>query len=499
MGVMRFQVRPRDMLDGRPEVYRAYVSGLDARVYPTRVEVDGDTIVCRRQSSDSGRLNIAWPVPGFGRPVVATSSLVEREEVYLLPLELARGKISQVRDQVGAWQIAGMAIPEELVPVHREAHQLFARAAASQQDVDQAAALAQEALVKACVAAELLTLSYTTQRLAVRRRTAAGILLGCNPGPIVPEGELDERFCETFNAAAVPINWKQIEPNEGEYHWELNDAQVEWCRQNRLFLAGGPLLDFSPDGLPGWLWNWENDFFNLQSFVCDFVETAVSRYIGRIRHWEVAARANTGGGLALSEEHRLMLVARALEIARQVDNEIQLTIRIDQPWGDYQARGQHQLSPLQFVDALVRSGVGLSAVNLEIAVGYRPCGSASRDLLEFSRLIDLWSMLGIPLHVTLACPSSAEPDPQSNSDLEVDPSQWKSDWSEAAQAAWIHEHVPLLMAKQSVVGIFWSHFSDALPHDFPHAGLLRADETPKPALGPMAASRLVSETDEGPP
>ena len=66
----------------------------------------------------------------------------------------------------------------------------------------------------------------------------------------------------------------------------------------------------------------------------------------------------------------MALVAHALEVAGQVDEESQLFLRVDQPWGDYQARGQHQLSPLQFVDALLRSGVGLSAVNLEFGVKF---------------------------------------------------------------------------------------------------------------------------------
>jgi hypothetical protein len=247
-------------------------------------------------------------------------------------------------------------------------------------------------------------------------------------------------------------------------------------------MTAGPLLDLSPEGLPQWLWQWEHDFLNLQSFVCDFVETAVARYAGLIRQWEVSARVNSGGALALSEENRLSLVARTLEVVRQVDDELKLMVRIDQPWGGYQARGQHRLSPLHFIDALIRSGVGLHGVNLEIAVGYSPRGTPPRDLLDFSRLIDLWSCLGIPLEVTLAFPSSTEPDPNATSDLEVETPQWKAGWTEASQAAWVDAYLPMLMAKQVVVGIYWSHFSDAIPHHFPHAGLLRADNTPKPAL-----------------
>jgi hypothetical protein len=249
------------------------------------------------------------------------------------------------------------------------------------------------------------------------------------------------------------------------------------------------LLDLAPEGLPTWLWQWERDFLNLQSFVCDFVETAVSRYFGKIRHWEISARVNTGGALAISEEDRLALVARTLEAARQVDEEIQLLIRVDQPWGGYQARGQHRLSPMQFVDALLRSGVGLSGVNLEVAVGYRPRGSAARGQLDFSRLLDRWGLLGIPIYVTLAFPSANGADAKCRTDLEVGEASWRDAWTENAQAEWIDDYLPILMAKDQIVGIYWTHFSDSDPHDFPHAGLLRHDETPKPALARIAHYR----------
>jgi hypothetical protein len=91
-------------------------------------------------------------------------------------------------------------------------------------------------------------------------------------------------------------------------------------------------------------------------------------------------------------------------------------------------------------------------------------------------------MLGIPLHVTLAFPSASGPDANCISQLEVDADQWKRPWSDECQAEWIDCYLPMLMAKQSVVGISWSHFSDAAPHYFPHAGLLDAQNRPKPSL-----------------
>ena len=484
MGVMRFLVHPKDLLEDWPEVHRAYVSGIDGRVFPTRVEVDENLVACYRNSSESGKLHVAWPVEGFGRPVITSSSLPERDEPYVLAVELARGKISRIRDQVSYWELAGMTLSEEFHALNRETHRLFGRATSMQDQPAAASALACSALAAAFQAAETVVRSYTDQRLEVRRTKSPQLpaALGSSLGHTVPDPSWSARFCEAFNAASVPLEWRLIEPTEGDYRWDAYDEQVQWCQDNHLLIVGGPLVDLSPEGMPGWLSQWEHDLFNLQSFIGDFVETAMSRYAGKIRNWEIAARVNTGGHLALNEENRLTLTARTLEIASQVDEDNQLMVGIDQPWGDYQARGQHQLSPLQFVDALIRSGAPLSGINLEIAIGYRPRGTASRDVLDFSRMVDIWSTLGVPLYVTLAFPSATNVDENAKPDLEVDRAGWKKPWSEAAQAEWVDLYLPLLMAKESVVGIHWTHFTDQTAHRFPNAGLLRADGQSKPAL-----------------
>lgn len=479
---MKFLVHPESLLSDWPEVQSGYITGFDGRVFPSRVEVEGNVVACRRPASDSGKFNVAWPVPGFGRPIVTTSSLREQEKTYFLAVELARGKICQVRNQASAWEQLGMQIPDAFHPVNKLAHSLFAKAVGIQADAPiQASELATQAITKACEAAAILTNGYTDQRLAIRmkRATQLPVSLGCNLAHSVPKPEWDSLLPGTFNAAAIPIEWRYVEQAEGEYQWDWLDAQVEWCQQNKMVMRGGPLLDLGPNGLPKWLEQWGHDFFNLQSFLCDFVETAVSRYSGKIRLWEVSSRVNTGGALNLTEENCLTLVARTLEVARRIDEESQFLIRIEQPWGTYQSRGQHRLSPVQFVDALLRCGVGLSGVNLEIAVGYRERGSASRDVLDFSRMIDVWSGLEVPIHVTLAFPSSAALDPNASGALEVDNNSWKTPWSEEAQTEWIDTYLPLLVAKQAVTGIFWTHLSDAEPHEFPNAGLLNQSGQPK--------------------
>lgn len=484
MGVMRFRVTSPEQLDLATDIQQAFMSGFDGRVFPSRVEFDGEVISIRRSSSESGKLQISYPVAGYGKPVVSTATLREHETPCNLALELARGKICQVRNQLATWESLGMQIPQDFYAVHRESHGYFAKATAHKQQPAECSKLADVAIAKAHEAAERLTRAYVRQRLAVRfkRTPQLPVSFGCMvnqpelPAKVVPE------YCETFNAVSVPVEWRSIEAEEGEYRWEGTDAIVQWAQDHKLAMRAGPLLDFSENGLPQWLQQWGHDFFNLQSFVCDFVETAVSRYMGKVRTWELATRANTGGAFKLNEEERLSLLARTLEVARQVDEETQFFIRIDQPWGAYQARGEHKLSPAQFVDALLRFGTGLAGVNLEIPVGFTGRGTAPRDLLDFSRLIDLWTVLEIPLHVTLALPSSTDVSTHCTSELSADEIGWKRPWSPEAQSEWIETFVPLLMAKQSVVGIYWTHLTDQADHVFPNAGLIDSKGRSKPSF-----------------
>jgi hypothetical protein len=186
--------------------------------------------------------------------------------------------------------------------------------------------------------------------------------------------------------------------------------------------------------------------------------------------------------LALSEEQRLQLVAKTLDTARRADPEAKFLIRVDQPWGEYQARGQHRLSAMQFADALIRAGIPVSVLHLELATGYAPRGSLPRDLLDGSRLIDLWSQLGVPLQVMLAAPSSTAVDPVLETDLEVERGGRKTVWTPELQAEWIEAWLPMLLAKPAVTAVFWAHLSDRVPHRFPNGGLLDGQGQPKPGF-----------------
>jgi hypothetical protein len=129
----------------------------------------------------------------------------------------------------------------------------------------------------------------------------------------------------------------------------------------------------------------------------------------------------------------------------------------------------------------VRADLGLSGLGVEITVGYHPGATPHRSPFAYSRLIDTWGLLELPLLVTLTLPSSPEKDPLANPKIQV-LSNDADDVTPATQAAWIERHVPLLLAKAPVQVILWNQLSDASPHVYPHGGVFDAQDKPKPAL-----------------
>jgi hypothetical protein len=491
MGELRFAVHPPELLDAFPGFDQPYVTGHDLVPSPSHCSIDNGQLVCRHSVGQSAVFVVPWRVERFGKLLLRTATLLDRTEPYQLQVELARGKLNQVRNQLADWQSVGLAPSAESRESVEHAIRHFVRAVAHQDDPPTTAFEAGQALSHALEAAERLTADYTRQALAARHRQYPqfSTLLSCCLGHAAPQKKWGPSFLSAFNSAVVPINWKHIEPHEGEYRWDAYDRQVKWCQKHRLITRGGPLLDFGPEGIPDWLWLWEGDFDNVVSFVSDFTETVVSRYLGKIRVWEVTNRANSGDLLSFNEEQRLRLTVKILEVARQIDAEAQFVIRVDQPWGHYAAGRTDQLSPLDFADALLRADLGLGGVDLEISFGYSPGGATPCDLMEVSRLLDRWSMLGVPLQLTLAFPSSEVPDPNAVRKVVVPPNVWRRSWDEQAQADWLAELVTLALAKSTIQAIAWAHFCDADEHDWPHAGLLRADGTPKPAFDQLARIR----------
>ena len=470
---------------------QAYMSGPDQIPWPCRTRLQNGELIIERNVADSGKFHIPWPVEGHGRFMLSTATLMQRDRPYQLAVELARGKVNQVRNQIADWQSIGLVVPGKVESAMHKALEALSHAVTSQRDAGRAAGLAQKAIVLALDAADLLVASYTDQSLAARHRSGQKLrtLLAANLGRHPLEMPLAAYYFKAFNAAQVPIAWRTVEATESVCQWDLSDQQIAACRANELTVCAGPLLRIDAGGLPDWLYLWEGDFNSILSFVTEFVEKAVTRYRGQVDLWQCAARVNVGEGLALTEEQRLRLTARAIEVTHELDPETPMVVRFDQPWAEYMGRTAPDFSPLHFADALIRSGLKLAAVGIEINMGYQPSGSYPRDRLEFSRLLDLWSYLGLPLHVTLAVPGGEANEPTTRGGLAPMAHAMPGGWSPENQAAWIKHYVPLLISKPSVHGVFWNQLTDGDSEELPFGGLFDAAGNPKPGLTALVGLR----------
>lgn len=482
MGLMRLVVHDRDRIP--PEgLEQVYMCGPDELPWYGRAYFSGNQLVVERNESDSGQVFVPWRIVGHGNMLLATATLMERERPYVLAVELARGALHQLRSQMAQWESLGLAVPQPLRARVAEAMSDFSRAATSQDDLPEATDWAQRSLTTTVDAMKRLSAVYAQQALEVRRSQSRVLptWLGVQLGSQLPPAAMARKLPAAFNMVSVPLSWRSIEATEGRRVWSQADAQFDWAQSAGLKVTGGPLLELDDRGVPDWTYLWEGDLDSLLSFMLDHVRAVVRRYRGRVHLWQVAARMTHGNVLALTEEQRLQITARAIATVRELDPSVPLIATFDQPWAEYLASEQLDLAPLHFADALVRAELGLSGVGLEINVGYHPGATAHRSPLAYSRLVDTWSLLELPLLVTLTTPSSAADDPLASRGVGVLTGDG-SDVSPAMQADWIKRHVPLLLAKSCVQVVMWNQLSDAAPHHYPHGGLFDAENRAKPSM-----------------
>jgi hypothetical protein len=478
---------PADM---RRDLERACVAGgPDNLSSPPEVRVEPGLLTVRRNMDESGSLVVPWDIHPAGRLMGATGTLIEASVPYHLRLELARGKVNQLRGQAAEWQAGGLQMTPDLAEQIRVVSVKFGQAAsqvAGAQD-----AHAQAVLDQSYQASRRLVELYVEQMFQARhlRQPRLDTLLGCRLGTVpIPDTQAPD-LLQAFDSIQLPFAWNEVEPTEASYRWEPFDELLEWAQVHQLVVSAGPLIDFSKARLPDWLWLWQRDLSSLASFMCDYAETVLKRYKNRIRTWQLTVASNSASILGLTEDELLWLTARLVEAARQVDPTLDLIVGIAQPWGEYMSLEDRTHPPFIFADTLVRAGLNLAGLDLELVMGVSPRGSYCRDLLELSRLLDLYSVLGIPLRVTLGYPSSSEPDPLADPELSVAAGHWHDRFDPHQQADWASACAALALCKPSIRGVQWVHWSDSDPHQFPRCGMATSPWSIKPALAELRTLR----------
>lgn len=486
MGSLTFRL-PEKLPAGADAALRGacIAGGFDQNPVPTRVAIEDGRLIVTREVNESGYLMVPWPVEHFGNVVTTSATLREQSEPYNLLVELARGKLNQVRCQTIEWQSLGLRTTAEYETALRAANQRFGKSVLSPSAAE-SEEHATQVLAQTYRLADTLVKLYTTQVLETRHGDEGKLQTPISTRitkPMTGDGLAQYRQC--FTGVQVPFRWCDLEPSEANYDWSAIDPAVASAKAAGLPITGGPIVDLAPGMIPPWAAGWDGDLPTLAAFMCDFVETVLNRYRGQIRRWQICAGFNHADAYGLSDDDRLRLAARLLDAAAHVDNDLEFTLGIAQPWGDYLVSEDQTIPPFQFADDLVRNGLRIGAVDLEIVMGSGPRGSWNRDLLETCRIMDLFGLLGLPLEITLSAPSSPQPDASGarhgQAAAGVPTLEQQAEWGSAFTA--------LALCKPHVRAVTWSHWSDADAHLFPTGGILAADGKAKPLHAKLAAIR----------
>ena len=465
-----------------------FATGYDLAPVPGRVSIQDKRLLISRDHSDSGYLILPWPVNQFGTIVNVTSTLRESEQPYRLLIELIRGKLNQVRLQTAEWESIGLRLPDgfgtSLTDTTRQFTHALLTPASAESD-----ALATVALGQAFGLGDQLAREFIAQMFDTRHHEEGLLDTRLGTRTVLAGDGLGTEYARSFNAVQIAFRWCDLEPEQAHYDWTLTDQAVAAARAADLPITGGPLIDLTAGVMPPWTEEWNGDLSTLAAFMCDFVETVISRYKDDIRRWILCAGFNHSDAHGLDDDSRLRLAFRLFEAAAQIDANLEFVLSVAQPWGDYLVNETQTISPLTFPDDMIRAGLRVSAVELEIRPGVLPRGSYPRDLLDTYRLINLYGLLGVPLEVVLSSPSGADPASPDIGGQSVWQAAWPGGATPETQADWGASIASLALCTPHVRAVTWDHWSDREPHLTPAGGLIDAQGLAKPLLSRLRTLR----------
>jgi hypothetical protein len=170
MAMLKFLV----LVNGRTpvdlDVAHAYLLGPDEEVIRGRIALRGDTLLCEKRVEGLAALVIPWSIPDFGRVLLATTLLPDRDEPYNLTVELLRGRVVQNWRKKDDWGYAYTGPTAEFLSGFSEVKKKLAQALSAATPAV-AADLAAEGLQAAVLLGEDLTLEHAKRGLIYRRPT----------------------------------------------------------------------------------------------------------------------------------------------------------------------------------------------------------------------------------------------------------------------------------------------------------------------------------------
>jgi GH35 family endo-1,4-beta-xylanase len=469
----------------------AHLVGPDDLPVRGDVAFEDGVINCRKRGSQAVGLCLQYHAGSMGTLMLQTCLLPDRQEPYLLSVELARHRIKMFIAKSEEWQMFDLSAEHPAMRLWEQARRLSTDAWTSA-DIRKADRAGRRSLIHAIDASERLSLAHAEILLHRRfgQRPAASSTLGVRVWPGRESSALKELLAKQFDLIVLPLNWKELEVREGAYNWEPLDRWMNWASQQGKPVVAGPLLDFSKRAVPEWMYVWQNDYDTTRDLAYDHVEKVIERYKGAVSMWNICSGINTNDNFTLTPEQMVDLTRMTVLLARQSRKGARAMIELTQPFGEHVAFNRDAMHPQQFVDRLVQEGIRLDAVGVQVLFGRRGHGRAARDLMQVSSMLDKFFLLEIPILISaMGVPS--EP-------IDAQAGQWHDDWSLEMQAKWVSRMFPICMSKPFIESIFWTELYDHAEAELPSAGLISEKGKPKPALQRLVSLRRHLKKPLGP-
>jgi len=430
---------------------------------------------------------LLWDLGAPGAYHLETTRLQHRTTPYLLNVELARFRLMKIVQKQEDWNLFDFPRSEKFLARFREANLLLADALGRLDTPEEASKFADQALAISVELSEQLANFHCD--LLLNRRKAGGAfsrhIFGCRVDPSVQNSKFRETLATQFDYAILPMNWKDVQPQEQAFQTSDLDEWVELLSKRRVPIIAGPLIDLTGPAVPDWMFIWEHDFDTMRELAYEYVQKLVGRYRKHVGVWNVAAGLHTNGVFPLSFEQAIELTRLLVSQVKALMPGARTIVTVKQVFGEYGARGRQSVPPLLYAEMVAQAGINFEAFGLELELGVPVSGSYLRDLFQISVMLDKFSTLGKPVFLTcVGVPGRSTPDSADASGGKNYPSQggrWKRPWDADLQAEWMDAVYKMALSKPYVESIAWGNLADQNP-TIPGGGLLDDLLRPKPAF-----------------
>ncbi len=475
---MKFQVFQRGEVVKEFNPYGAYLFGTDGiSIRRARIEFKKGCIECVRPNLETAGLALLWPIEGFGKILLPTTCVPERQRPYNLNVEIARAKLMQITNRREDWSFFDNV--EGMEDIARKSQDLFIDAIQSLNDPRKASRLADESLRNAMVYSEKLAFRQGKSLFDKRRRNhgfGRGCL-GCRIAPaLMTKTAYVEKLLESFTSVTVPVNWAKVEPRQGHYDFSEVDHCITLLGRRRIVIGAGPLLCFARDHLPDWLLNSGVGFERIRELAYQFVSKVVARYAGVVHRWYAISGLNAYNQFNFNFEQILEMTRAANMAVRAAGSRAVRIIEVSSPWGEYYATIPNSIPPFVYMDMIVQSGTSFDAFALQMRFGKDESGMHLRDMLQVSSLLDCFAPIAKPLHITdVEVPSEPGKGPFDGQVAGL----WQRAWDRTRQSQWLERFYKITFSKPFVEAINYGDFADGDSGVIASGGLLTGQLEPK--------------------